>query len=135
MKKVTPDTAVALTRGERNAIWIQRHCRVPSGPQKGQPVKLTKEQKQTLYEIYDAPDAPRPVEVTGELGAYVALLHTCGVEATKSKDALPPVTVDVWTLWSSAGPKLVEVLERDGVGAIICPALGTRFPRQHNSSA
>lgn len=131
MKNVT---ATELTRAERNAIWIQRHCRVPSGPRKGEPVKLTKEQKRTLLEIYDAPGAPRPIEVTGELGAFVALLHTCGVEApqglvAKSEDALPPVTVDVWTLWSSAGPKLVEVLERDGAGAIACPALGTRYPR------
>jgi hypothetical protein len=32
-----------MTRAERNAAWIEAHCKVPEGRLVGKPVKLTKE--------------------------------------------------------------------------------------------
>jgi phage terminase large subunit-like protein len=42
-------------RSERNARWIEAHCRVPEGKFVGRPVKLTDEQRRWLVEIYDTP--------------------------------------------------------------------------------
>lgn len=121
------------TRAEHNANWIEKYCHVPSGPTKGDHVRLTKEQKKTLADIYDGDGAPRAIPVTGEMGAYLALLHTVGREAPQGNeeaDALPQIDVDVWTLWHATSPRLQEFVERDGSGAVICPGLGTRYPRR-----
>jgi len=119
------------TRSEKNAKWIERYCRVPSGPRKGSAVKLDLDQRQLLAAIYDA-DPLRPISVIGEMGAYLALLHTCGREApqgNEAADVIPEIAVDPFTLWSATTPHLQEFIERDGAGAVICPGLGTRFPR------
>ena len=44
-----------LSRGERNAAWIEQHCRVPEGRHVGKPVKLTPHQREWLTAIYDSP--------------------------------------------------------------------------------
>ncbi|MCK1639106.1 hypothetical protein IVA95_16215 [Bradyrhizobium sp. 157] len=123
---------IKRTRSEKNAQWIEKFCRVPAGARKGDLVKLNKEQKQLLADIYDHDDAPRDIPVTGEMAAYLALLHTVGIEAPTGNDpdALPAVAPDPWSLWGATSPELQKYIERDGAGAIVCPALGLRFPRR-----
>jgi hypothetical protein len=97
----------------------------PAGRDKGKRVVLTPAQRDTVHLIYDHPDDPQP-DVTGPLGAYIALLHVCGPEG-KQQDFRPAVSVDIFTTWGAVGPELRRVLELDG-GAVVCPALGTRYP-------
>jgi hypothetical protein len=50
----------ADTRGERIIHWIEEFCLYPTGPEKGQRVKLTRAQKESLRKIYDSPDGRKP---------------------------------------------------------------------------
>ena len=111
------------TRGDRNCAWIERHCLMPHGPDKGQRVRLTPAQCDVVRRIYD--DAEQP-EVTGPLAAYLALLHVAGPEAVKG-DFRPAVNADIFTTWNAVGPRLREVLTREN-GCIRCPQLGTGYP-------
>ena len=82
-----------LTRGEDNARWIEKHCRVPQDKLVGQPVKLTAQQKAWLCRLYDSPtrlfivSMPRKNGKTG-LAAFLLLLHLCGPEARQERTAL-----------------------------------------------
>lgn len=111
------------TRAERNRQWIENYCLVPHGPDKGQRVRLTPEQLDTVRRIYDEAEHP---EITGPLAAFIALLHVCGPEAVKG-DLRPAVNADIFTTWNAVGPRLREVLTREN-GCIHCPQLGTRYP-------
>jgi hypothetical protein len=113
-------------RGWRNIAWIERHCLVPHGPEKGQVVRLTRAQRDIVYRIYDGNEQP---EVTGPLAAFLALLHVCGPEALQRDFSamLARTNADTFTVWNAVGPRLREVLKRDGE-RIVCPALGTRYP-------
>lgn len=131
--ETTLKASMTITRAERNGAWIERFCRVPSGPRKGDRVALTKAQKQLLADIYDHDDSPRSIAVDHDMGAYVVLLHVVGLEAPQggAPDTLPDVTTDVWTLWAAASsPKLQIHLTRDGAGTVFCTALGTCYPRR-----
>jgi hypothetical protein len=112
-------------RVKRNIRWIEKFCVVPSGPYKGQRVRLTPAQCDTVREIYDCQDSSRR-SVTGPLAAYLALLHVCGPEALQH-DFRPDVKPDIFTVWNSVGPDLKAVLKRDGQ-CVVCPELGTRYP-------
>jgi hypothetical protein len=118
------------TRAQRNIRWIEKHCRIPTGPDKGRYVHLSNAQKELLFKIYDPPDGPQSLVVEDpELAAYVALLSICSPEATNNPDIIPQVNVDTFSVWNAAaGEELREVLQRKGE-AIVCPALGTRYPR------
>lgn len=41
--------------GKDAAAWIEHHCCIPEGKEVGKPVRLTKEQKQWLCDIFDSP--------------------------------------------------------------------------------
>jgi hypothetical protein len=114
------------SRGDRAVRWIQDYCLVPSGPDKGLRVRLTPVQQDTVRQIYDNPNGPQDVPVTGPLAAYLALLHVCGPEAVKG-DFRPAVNADIFTTWNAVGPRLREVLTRDGE-RLVCPQLGTGYP-------
>jgi hypothetical protein len=114
------------TRGDRVINWVEEYCRYPDGPKKGEPVRLSQEQCWQIRQIYDHPDGPQGMPVTGAMAAYLALLHVCGPEA-RQHDFRPTVDVDVWTVWRSTSAELQAVLKRDGE-QLICPALGTRWP-------
>jgi hypothetical protein len=119
------------TRAERNCRWIEKHCRIPTGPDKGRYVHLSRAQKELMFKIYNAPDGPQSLPVDDpELAAYVALLHICSPEATsRNPDIVPQIAVDSFSVWAAAdSPELREVLERKGEH-VICPALGTQYPR------
>lgn len=73
------------SRGERNIRWIEAHCRVPEGKLVGQPLKLTKYQKEWVRNIYDTPTrmfilsmARKNAKTT--FSACLLLLHLCGPE-------------------------------------------------------
>jgi hypothetical protein len=111
--------------GERYVMWIESYCVRPvAGPERGQRVKLTDAQKETVRRIYDQGDN---LEVIGPLAAYLALLHVCGPEAVRPMTQPGRFTTDVFTAWAATGPRLKEVLRREGE-RIVCPQLGTRYP-------
>ena len=114
------------SRGTRAVSWIENFCLVPSGPERGRRVALTQAQRETVRQIYDHPDGPQDVPVTGSLAAYLALLHIGGPEALQN-NFRPDVAPDIFTVWNSVGPDLRAVLRRDGA-CVICPELGTKYP-------
>jgi len=116
------------SRAIRNAHWIEKFCVVGSGPDRGQPVKLTPAQKETIARLYQGADAiDGPVSVESPLSAYLALLHLCGPEAVHPWATPPHFDADIFTTWAATGPRLREVLKRTGE-IIVCPELGTRWP-------
>jgi hypothetical protein len=113
-----------ITRGERNVRWIENYCVQPDGLRKGEHVRLSPEQYEIVCRIYDEGPNTAP---TGELAAYLALLHVCGPEAVRRADVRLPLAVDTWTVWRATSPDLQAVLKREGA-ALVCPKLGTRYP-------
>jgi hypothetical protein len=45
------------SRAQRNVAWIEKFCVVASGPNRGQPVRLTPAQKETIARVYQGADA------------------------------------------------------------------------------
>jgi hypothetical protein len=114
-----------LTRAQRAARWIEKHCICPDGLSQGRLVLLSLEERAQLREIFDL-NRPPPSDL-GRLSAFLALLFLCGPEAVGGKPS-PALEVDTWTVWRSAGDACRDVLTRQG-SHITCPELGTRFPR------
>jgi hypothetical protein len=112
------------TRVQRNIAWIEKYCLVPSGPDRGQRVKLTRHQRDIIRAIYGRDET---VSVGAPLSAYLALLHVCGPEAVRPWPTPPANNADIFTVWNATGPDLREVLKRDGA-SVVCPELGTKFP-------
>jgi hypothetical protein len=118
------------TRGEQVICWIEEYCRVPLGTARGRMMHLSTAQRETIRKIYDAPNGPQNIPVTDdrELAAFLALVHLCSPEALENSDFHPAIVTDSFTVWNAAdSPELRRVLKREGE-AIICTALGTRFP-------
>jgi len=114
------------TRGTKVILWIQRYCVVPNGPDKGQTVRLTESQMQTINTFYDDHHGVQASPISGTVAAYLALQHVCGPEAL-DKAPMPALDIDPFSVWNATGPRLKEVLKREP-DSITCPALGTRFP-------
>jgi hypothetical protein len=102
------------TRGDHAICWIEKFCTTPDGPNKGRPAQLTDNERLTIRRIYDAPGGPYELPVTGELAAYLTLLHLCGPEALQRQFGVPVTNVDAWSLWRATTPPLQDVLKRDG---------------------
>ena len=82
-----------MTRGERNVRWIEKYCRVPSGPKAtvGKPLKLAPFQRKFLLDIFDNPFPTRHAYLSvgrkaGKtlIAAVVVLLYLCGPEAVRN---------------------------------------------------
>ncbi len=115
------------TRGDRAVRWIESFCLYPNGPKKGKLVRLSAEQCVAVRRIYDSPNGFDDLSIVNPpLTAFLALLHVCGPEAL-GRTPPPQFPTDIFTVWSATGPRLREVLKRDG-GRIVCPELGTRYP-------
>ena len=78
----------SLSRGQRNARWIEQHCRIPEGRFVGRPVKLSRFQRDVIAGIYDNPAGTRRAIISfgrknakTTLAAFLLLLHLCGPEA------------------------------------------------------
>jgi hypothetical protein len=110
--------------------WIQDYCCVPSGPNRGDHVKLTSVEKDMILSIYDALPDPRsdlPVD-DPTLAAYLTLLHLASKAAAKRETFRPAtIDVDVFTVWNAAGPELRQWIERKGE-SVVCTPLGTSYP-------
>ena len=114
-------------RGAHAIYWIEEYSVIPFGPDRGKPVRLSMQEQHVVRYVYDRLEAARLEQpITGPLGAYLALLHTCGPEARQQRFR-PPIDVDLFTTWNAAGPRLREVLKREGE-RIVCPPLGTSYP-------
>lgn len=75
-----------MTRGDRNAAWIEMVCRVPEGRLVGQPVRLREWQRDVLRSIYDSPTRRAIISFGRKngktaLASFLLLLHLCGPEA------------------------------------------------------
>jgi phage terminase large subunit-like protein len=75
-----------LTRGERNAKWVETYCRVPEGKLRGQPVRLREWQVAEFRKLYDTRTTLMIFSFARKNGktaliAFIVLLHTCGPEA------------------------------------------------------
>jgi hypothetical protein len=99
-------------------------CVYPHGFDRGQRVRLTVEQKETLHMVFDTDESP---EVTGPLAAYLALFFIAGPRDLAAHVSAIPLGAEVFSTWNAVGPDLRAVLKRDGA-TIICPELGTKFP-------
>jgi hypothetical protein len=119
--------ALEMSRGVGVITWCEGFCLEPDGPAKGQPVRLSNDEKLIIRHIYDAPDGPHDIPVTGRLAAFLALVHLCGREALR-QEFRPTVDVDTWSIWRATSPALRRVLKRKGE-FIVCPELGTAYPR------
>ena len=115
-----------ISRGDKAVLWVETYCLIPSGPERGQHVRLSVEQRATVHQMYDNPSGLRAAPITGNLAAYLALLHVCGPEALQH-DFRPEVSTDTFTVWGATGPDIRAVLRRDGE-AVVCPELRTRWP-------
>jgi len=77
------------TRGERNALWIEKHCVVPEGKFVGKEVKLRPFQRKVVHGIYDTPTRTAIISFGRKnakttLAAFLVLLHTVGPEAVQN---------------------------------------------------
>lgn len=134
-------TARGLTRGERNAAWIEDHCRVPEGKFVGRQIKLTKKQRGWLKRIYDSPTRMFILSMGRKnaktaFSAMIVLLHTCGPEAkpnsqiysaAQSRDQAA-VLFELAAKMVRMSPDLSEYVNiRDTVKELICPELGVIY--------
>lgn len=130
-----------LTRGEQNARWIERYCRIPEGRFVGQPVKLTDKQRRWLARIYDTPTRMFILSM-GRKGAkttfagFLLLLHLCGPEAVRNghlfSDAQSRDQAAILFALAAKivrmSPDLVDaVAVRDTAKQLACPELGTVY--------
>lgn len=130
-----------LTRGERNAAWIEAHCMVPEGKGIGQPVRLRPFQRDILRGIYDTPTRRAVISFGRKngktaLSAFLLLLHLCGPEArqnsqlysaAQSRDQAA-ILFDLAMKVVRQSPDLLAVIQvRDTRKELLCPELGTRY--------
>lgn len=73
------------TDGEKAIWWIEKHCRIPEGPDVGKQVLLRPWQQEILKEIYDNPAGTRRAILSfgrknakTSLAAFILLYHLCG---------------------------------------------------------
>ncbi len=104
----------AHTNGEKAIAWIERFCLAH-----GRPVKLSPEERVTLYRVYDG-GLLEPID--GRLGAYLVLYHLVGYGAVDESQPTPPCRADIFSVWNSCGDELRRVLRRHG-DALTCDEL------------
>jgi len=130
-----------MTRGERNAAWIERYCRIPEGRFVGQPVKLTPQQREWLKQIYDTPtrrfilSMPRKNAKTS-FSAFLLLLHLAGPEARPNGQLFSAAqSREQAAILFALAAKIVRmspdlsgvIVIRDTAKQLFCPELGTLY--------
>jgi phage terminase large subunit-like protein len=130
-----------LTRGQRNIAWIEKFCRIPEGKRTGEPVALTKKQKQWIRRIYDTPTRTFILSMgrgnaKTALAAFLLQLHLCGPEAkqnsqlysaAQSRDQAA-IIFDYAAKGIRHSPDInAVVVIRDTAKQIACPELGTLY--------
>ena len=131
----------ALTRGERNAQWIETHCVVPEGKLVGRPVKLSPEQREWIAAIYDSPTRLFILTMGRKNGktafsAFLLLLHLCGPEARANSQLFSAAqSRDQAAILFALAAKIVRmsaslrdfVVVRDTAKQLACMELGTLY--------
>lgn len=131
----------AQTRGERNATWIERHCRIPEGRLVGQPVVLTPEQRGWVLDIYDSPTRMFILSMGRKnaktaFAAFLLLLHLAGPEARQNSQLYSAAqSRDQAGILFALAAKVVRqspdlsmyVVVRDTAKQLFCGELGTIY--------
>ncbi len=136
-----PRKVVVQSRGERNAAWIERYCRVPEGKFAGRPIKLTDEQKRWLIRIYDSPTRMFILSMGRKnaktaFSACLLLMHLCGPEYRPNSQLLSTAqSRDQAAVLFELAAKMVRlsvdlanvINVRDTAKELLCPELGTHY--------
>lgn len=129
------------TRGDRNADWIEKHCRIPEGKFVGKAVKLTVKQRQWIKRIYDTPTRTFILSMARKnaktaLASFLLLLHLCGPEARPNSQLYSAAqSRDQAAILFALAAKVVRlsqdlndvVIVRDTVKQLYCRELGTLY--------
>lgn len=129
------------TRGDKNIRWIESYCRIPEGKFVGQPVKLSKAQREWIKLIYDTPTrtfilsmARKNAKTT--FSAFLLLLHLCGPEAKANSQLYSAAqSREQASLLFALAAKMVRmspelngaVIVRDTAKQLYCADLGTLY--------
>lgn len=134
-------SAARVKRAERNARWIESHCKIPEGKFVGQQVNLTTEQRKWLVDIYDSDTRTFILSVGRKnaktaFAAFLLLLHTCGPEAKRNSQLYSAAQArDQAALIFDLAAKIVRmspdlsayVTIRDTAKQLLCPEIGTVY--------
>lgn len=129
------------TRGERNIEWVEANCRIPEGKLVGQPVNLTKEQREWIRLIYDTPTRRFILSMGRKnaktaLSAFLLLLHLVGPEARENSQLYSAAqSRDQASVLFNLAAKVVRfspdlsayVQIRESAKSLVCPELGTVY--------
>ncbi len=132
---------MGLTRSERNARWIEEHCRVPEGKYVAKPVVLTQEQRLWLQDIYDSPTRMFILSMGRKNGktafsAFLLLLHLCGPEARPNSQLYSAAqSREQAAILFALAAKIVRMSPslgayihiRDTAKQLFCPELGSLY--------
>jgi phage terminase large subunit-like protein len=130
-----------VSRGERNARWIEEHCCIPEGRLVGQRVKLTKHQRKWIMRIYDSPTRMFILSMARKnaktaLASFLLLLHLCGPEARPNSQLFSAAqSRDQAAILFALAAKVVRmspdlsqyVTIRDSGKQLFCAELGTLY--------
>ena len=130
-----------LSRGQRNARWIEDHCLIPEGKLVGKPFKLSKQQKKWLRQIYDTPTRRFILSMARKQGktafaACLLLLHLVGPEARPNSQLYSAAqSREQAGILFSLAAKMVRLSPelstyvgvRDTAKQLYCAELGTLF--------
>lgn len=130
-----------MKRSERNARWIETHCRIPEGKHVGRPVKLTKKQRNWLVRIYDSPTRMFILSMARKnaktaFSSFLLLLHLVGPEAKPNSQLYSgAMSREQAAILFALAAKVVRmspalsehVIVRDTAKQLFCPELGTLY--------
>lgn len=128
-------------RAQRNIDWIHQHLRVPEGRLVGQPVRLTKEQKEWIEMIYGSPTRTFILSMGRKNGktaisSFLLLLHLCGPEARPNSALFSAAqSRDQAAILFTLASKIVRmsadlsqyVQVKESAKSLVCPELGTVY--------
>lgn len=129
------------TRAERNIRWIETFCRIPDGQHVGDQVRLTKEQKRWLRDIYDSSTRTFILSMARKQGktafaAFMLLLHLTGPEAKPNSQLFSAAqSREQAAILFSLAAKIVRmspdlsgaIVVRDTAKQLACAELGTLY--------
>lgn len=129
------------SRADRNAAWIEAHCRIPEGKLVGRSVKLTDHQRRWLKSIYDTATRTFILSMARKnaktaFSAFLLLLHLCGPEARANSQLFSAAqSRDQAAILFELAAKIVRmspdlnavVVIRDTAKQLLCPELGTLY--------
>jgi phage terminase large subunit-like protein len=123
------------------AEWIEHYCRIPEGKYVGQPVKLTRKQREWLVKIYGSPTRTFILSMGRKnaktaLAGFLLLVHLCGpcsrpnsqlYSAAQSRDQAA-ILFELAAKIVRYSPDLSSVVTiRDTAKQLLCPDLGTVY--------